>query len=261
MGIADAIPGVSGATIALILGIYEQLIHSISFFFSNVFNLKKLFKSQELRFLVNLYVGVFITLYIFLKIIQGLLKNNEVQLFSYFIGLILASIFLIFSRNKEIVLKKLHFMILGFLVGALVLSINIITKNHSTAMIFISGVAAISAMILPGISGAYVLLMLNQYDFIANALVNLNFNVVLVFALGVILGIFFMSKILNWLLEKHHDATLTFLIGLMIGGLRTPLQRINGDYKSLVIFGFLGIVTVLLISLLQRKKEEKHKKR
>ncbi len=253
MGIADAIPGVSGATIALILGIYEQLIHSISFFFSNLTHPAKLLKSKELRFLFNLYLGVFVMLYLFLKIIENLLKNNEIQLFSYFVGLIVASIIFLFKQNKKIVLKKVPMLIIGFLTGILVLSFNAVTENHSLAMNFISGTAAISAMILPGISGAYVLLMLNQYAFIAHAIVNLNIPVLSVFVLGILIGIFFMSKTLSWLLKRHHDSTMAFLIGLMTGGLKTPIQRVNGNIVSLIVFGALGAITVFLITVLQQK--------
>ncbi|MDK2849654.1 MAG: putative rane protein [Candidatus Woesearchaeota archaeon] len=257
MGIADAIPGISGATIALILGIYEQLVHSISFFFSNINHPLKVLKSKEFKFLVNLYLGVFVMLYIFLKIIESLLKNNEVQLFSYFVGLIVASIVFLFRKNKNIVLKKSPFLFLGLLTGIIILSFDAVTENHSLPMIFISGAAAISAMILPGISGAYVLLMLNQYEYIAHTVANLDFLVLSVFILGILIGIFFMSKILNFLLKKHHDSTLVFLIGLMIGGLKTPIQRVDGDLLSLLIYGALGYVTVVLITTLQKKKSKK----
>ena len=261
MGIADSIPGISGATIALIVGIYEKFISSWSYFFSNIAHLKKLIKSKEFRFLLILYIGVFVGLFASLNVIGFLMTNYENGVFSFFTGLIIASIFFLFSeiskkekhevsQNKTILL--IFSTVLGFLLAFYISGLKTLTVDHSLPVILLSGFFAICAMVLPGISGSFVLLMMNQYDYIVKAVNELNFVVLIVFVLGAILGIAVMSKFLQWLLKKFYAFTMYFLIGLMAGGLRAPLSRID-NLMVLIIFGLIGVLFVVLLERLGRK--------
>ncbi|PNR94601.1 DUF368 domain-containing protein [Petrotoga sp. 9PWA.NaAc.5.4] len=261
MGIADSIPGISGATIALIVGIYEKFISSWSYFFSNISHLKKLIKSKEFRFLLILYIGVFVGLFASLNVIGFLMTNYENGVFSFFTGLIIASIFFLFgeiskkekhevSQNKTILF--IFSSVLGFLLAFYISGLKTLTVDHSLPVILLSGFFAICAMVLPGISGSFVLLMMNQYDYIVKAVNELNFIVLMVFVLGAILGIAVMSKFLQWLLKKFYAFTMYFLIGLMVGGLRAPLSRID-NLTVLIIFGLIGVLFVVLLERLGRK--------
>lgn len=265
MGLADSVPGISGGTIALILGIYEQLISSISFFFSNLLKIRKLVRSNEFKFLVKLVVGIAIGILLSLKTIDFLIKNYESSIFSFFTGLIIASVFVVTrrvlrdqkqknigslpreskSRKRNIMFLTL-FVVLGFLFGFLISSLDFIINNHSLFMIFFSGIFAISAMILPGISGAYILVLLNQYSYIVNAVSDIHLSIILVFIVGCILGLAMMSKFLKYLLSKHYEKTMFFLIGLMIGGLKSPIANINNSI-SLLIFGTIGFFLIILL--------------
>ncbi len=248
MGISDAIPGVSGATIALILGIYEKLIKSISYVLSTMQSPLDLLKSQELKFLVNLYLGVFFALFLVIELMNNLINNYQAQVFSFFVGLIAMSIYMLSTQNRSILSGCLLFIGMGILTGGIISSVNTVAIDHSAPIIFISGFFAFSAMILPGISGSYVLLMLNQYQYLVGEVSEVNISVITVFTTGVLMGLCAMSKFLNWLLKKYHDQTITFLIGLMIGGLGTPIKKINGDIFSLLFFGAIGAGVLLLIS-------------
>ncbi len=254
MGISDAIPGVSGATIAIILGIYEELISSISFIFSNLKKPLELIKSKELKFLLNIYSGVLIALFIILMIINYFISNYKEFLFSFFIGLIIASIFVLINRNKNYISNNISksaiFGIIGIVIGFLIMSLEIVL-SHSYLIIFISGFLAISAMILPGISGSYVLLMMNQYEFIVDRVTSLDFLVILVLGIGMFIGLFIMSKIISKFLKKYHDKTIILLIGLMIGGMRGPISQLGDDFS--ILFGIIGCLVILAIDIVMKK--------
>lgn len=256
MGVSDAIPGVSGATIALILGIYEKLILSLSFCFNNVFRPIALLKAKEFWFIAKLYFGVFVALFASLNLMNTLIKTQEARVFSFFIGLILASIFVLSKKNWRAIRKNIAFGIIGFALGFLILSLSGGQASHSLPVIFGSGFVAISAMILPGISGSYVLVMLNQYEYMASAVSSLNLIIICVFIAGALAGLFAMTKILRWLIKKYHNQSITFLVGLMAGGLRTPFARIGGDVVSLAIFGLAGAGCVLILFFLSKDKKE-----
>lgn len=262
MGIADAIPGVSGATIALMLGIYEDFVNSWSFFFSNLFNFKKLFTSKEFKFLIFLYLGVIIGLLLSLGFIDFFMTNYPNAIFSFFAGLIIGGIlFLItdfFKKKNEIkkdrtnIIICVFFLFLGFVIAFYISGAQFLIMEHSLPIIFVSGVCAISAMIMPGISGAFVLLMMNQYSYIVNAVNEFKIGVILTFILGAAVGLAFMSKLLKWLLDKFYLYTMMCLIGMMIGGLRAPILKVN-NWLFFFIYVFMGIICSLLIEWFGRK--------
>jgi putative membrane protein len=256
MGISDSIPGVSGATIALILGIYENFISAWSFVFSNLLNFKTLTKSREFRFLILLYIGVFLGMFSTLGFIDFLINNYQTSVFSFFSGLIIGSIFFLGSdilKNPDFKntqkSKYLSFFIsaaIGFLVAFYISGAKFLVEQHGFLIIFSSGFLAISAMIVPGISGAYVLLLLNQYSYIVKAVNDFNFSVLITFVLGIVLGLASISRLLKWVLDKFYLATMFFLMGLMVGGLRAPISKID-NFVSFLIFALIGAIVIIII--------------
>ena len=242
MGIADVVPGVSGGTIAFITGIYYRLINSISqikvlVLLKAVFSFKPRKLKTELSridfpLFLPLGLGILISIFIFSKVVQQLLESWPGITYAFFFGLILASAVLIFKKSGAIKFEKIIFGVLGF-IGAYVLAgLPIVQANHTLGFIFLSGALAIIALILPGISGAFVLLLLGQYEYLITALHEFNYSVILTFAIGGLMGLLSFSRLLNLLLHKFRGLTLFFLVGVMLGALRSPASNIsaNGGY-------------------------------
>lgn len=256
MGLADLIPGVSGGTIALIVGIYDELIDSLSALFSNIHRFFRFVKEEPFMFLLTLYLGVFTSIFLFSNLVKFLLASYVLQTFAFFTGLVFASAILLFKRVKFSA-KHLLIAAIGFIVGSLITGFSA-ALNHSLLTTFFSGFIAICAMILPGISGAFVLTMLGQYRYIINALTSFNMFVLLVFVVGILLGLFIMSRFLKWLLARYHNGTLYFLIGLMIGGARNLLSYASRGYVTFSIFAVIGFVFVLALEFFALKKPQKN---
>lgn len=231
MGMADIVPGVSGGTVAFILGIYDRLVAAIA---SVNLDLLKLIKERRFKdalkhvdftFLFFLLSGIFLALILMSRLMHYVLNEHPVPTWALFFGLILASIFYLknqikdFYRGQNILLTILGAIIAYFVVGAIPTE----TPNDYLTT-FLSGAIAIIAMILPGISGSFILLILGKYIFITEALkspiINNHLLVLITFSLGCLVGILSFSKILNFLLNKFHSLTLCFLTGFMIGSLR-----------------------------------------
>jgi putative membrane protein len=226
MGMADVIPGISGGTIAFLLGIYEDLIGSIKSFdlrFLKLlcrFKAKEAFSSVAWQFLVSLFIGIAGAIFIFSKMISWLLHNEPALIYSFFFGLILATVPIIARIIKRWTFSKVIAIFLSacgtyFFVGMVPL-----TTPEAPWFLFLSGAVAISAMILPGISGAFILVLLGKYQFILNAVNQQDIFSLGVFLLGVGVGIFSFVRVLSWLFEKYHDLTVTVITGIIIGSLR-----------------------------------------
>jgi len=256
MGMADIIPGISGATIALIMNFYDKLIDSFSYVISNLFS-KRLF-SKQLVFLINLYLGVFLGMIFLGKIILSGFQNYRPLTYAFFVGVILASIFVLIKDNYNKIKQKLIWLIIGVVFGYLILSFKI-SLAHTAWNLFLSGIFAISAMLLPGISGSYVLVMLGQYEFVLNAIKNKDV-IVAYFIIGILIGLAVMSKLIKWLITRYHDQTISFLIGLMIIGLKTPIKEINSFSIGIIISIVSGIIVVLILRILAKKKENERKR-
>lgn len=226
MGLADLIPGVSGGTIAFISGIYEELLYSIKVASGQA--LKLLLKGQIMeaikivpfKFLIPLFIGIFGAIFSLANLLSYLLVEHPTYVFSLFFGLVLASTWLVLKR----VVKWDTSDIIGFIVAAvgayiLVGSVPVSTPN-SLPMIFLSGMIAICAMILPGISGSFILLLLGKYDQILGAAKDFDIITLSVFATGCVVGIAFFSRLLSWLFSKHHDISVAILAGFMLGSVR-----------------------------------------
>jgi len=229
MGAADAVPGVSGGTIALLLGIYETLIKSIqectTFIVSllrlDISTAKKSVSAIEWRFLLSLLLGILVSFILLAQIIEHLLERHPTSIAGLFFGLVLASI-LVASFMVDgwtvpylvlsIVIGVLVFALLGFRAGPI--------QEPSLLIFFISGAIAISAMILPGISGSFFLLMIGMYGSLIEAVNERYIDKILIFGLGASLSLGLSARLLNWILSNYRNGVLAFLIGLMVGSLR-----------------------------------------
>lgn len=267
MGTADVIPGVSGGTIALITGIYERLIHAISridfkfilYLFKGDFKKFKQNAVQEIDFelFIPLLLGIGLAILTMSKVISFLLANYPAVTFAFFFGLIFASAIFVYNHVDELNIKNLAFVVFGFIFAIIFVGLNPIQANHSLPIIFLSGAVAICAMILPGISGAFVLLLLNQYEYMINALNNLQFSEIITFCIGALVGILSFSRVLDYLLTHHKSITMAFLVGLMIGTLRLPYEKIVVSMESPIPIVIAAVIGFLIVFVLEKKFENK----
>lgn len=260
MGSADIIPGVSGGTIALITGIYEKLIYSleeidfkfIPYFFEGKFvEMKRDFKKIDFGFFTPLVLGIGTAFLILSKIMHLLLNGFPISTYSFFFGLILASSFLVYEHVREIDLKTGLFVLIGFVFSFYLTGLGIVGSIHSLPVVFGSGIIAICAMILPGVSGAFILLFLGQYEYMLSALNQLNLVVIVTFILGALVGMFSISQALSYLLKHHKPVTMSFLVGLVLGALRLPLIKLVevgiSSFTRPIFFGIVGMGVVLIL--------------
>jgi len=249
MGAADVVPGVSGGTIAFITGIYERLINAIrsvnldAIKYLLKFDFKAFWKQIDGTFLVVLLAGIGTSIATFAKIIPHLLTHYPEMLWSFFFGLILASVYVVSNElrswNAGVALSGLA----GVAIAYLITELTPVATPEAHWFIFISGMIAICAMILPGISGSFLLIILGKYEFVIGAIKDFKLDVIAVFGLGCVTGILAFSHVLNWLLKKYHDLAIALLTGFMIGALNkvwpwkqtleTYLDR-HGKLKPLV---------------------------
>lgn len=225
MGAADVVPGVSGGTIAFIVGIYEELINSIKSI--NGATLKLLFtgkiaafwKSINGSFLLSIIAGIGISIFSLAKIITWLLVTHPILVWSFFFGLVMASTWFVSKDIKQWNWKS----VLSFIIGAVIaFYITVATPAETPSnlfFIFLCGAIAICAMILPGISGSFILVLLGKYFYIMEAVKTLNVPVMLVFICGAALGITSFSRVLSFALRRFHDTTIAVLAGFMLGSL------------------------------------------
>ena len=229
MGAADVIPGVSGGTIAFITGIYDQLIGSINsingtalkLFFSGKF--KEFWKHINGSFLVSLFCGILVSVLSLAGLMQYLLEHHPIQTWAFFFGLIVASSIFILRGIQGWNMKSAMFPVLGIVVCTL----SPTQTPDALWFIFLSGAIAICAMILPGISGSFILLILGKYKYIMGAITGLTTGaavgeslvILCVFAVGAVCGILAFSRLLHWLLARFNKETLMVLAGFIIGSL------------------------------------------
>ncbi|EDY37313.1 integral membrane protein [Cyanobium sp. PCC 7001] len=247
MGAADVVPGVSGGSMAFILGIYGRLLEAIAGFDLELLALlrrgawRQAASRVQLGFLVPLLVGIGASVLLLVRPITWLYEHHPVLLFAYFFGLIVGSIVLI-ARHAHWGASGLVAMALG-VIGALLLVTRVpVTMPHDPFTIFWSGGVAIMAMILPGISGSFLLLVLGQYQHVMEAVKGLDLATLVPFALGCISGLLLFVRLLRWLLHRWHGQTVALLVGFMVGSLwkiwpfRTVLETtINAKGKLVVL--------------------------
>ena len=225
MGIAEIIPGVSGGTLAFITGIYTELVDSIKSV--NLGSLKLLFKFQfknfwqqiNGNFLLTLFIGMISSILILSRFIIFLLDNHHFKIWGFFFGLILSSAFIIFKSISNLNTKSYFFLSLGFVVSGYISLVAPSSTPNTYFFIFISGAIAISAMILPGISGSFILVYLSKYEFILSSLNSLEINVLTVFLAGCVTGLVTFSRLLSYLFKNYYDSVVSILVGFLMGSL------------------------------------------
>ncbi|RPG66448.1 MAG: DUF368 domain-containing protein [Flavobacteriaceae bacterium TMED42] len=239
MGTADLMPGVSGGTIALILGVYKELIQSIDSI--NLKNLKSLKKEGIKSFWTNingefltvLFLGIITAILSLSFAIDWLINEHPIPLWSFFLGLLIASIFLLKNTLKKWNVSNSLLVIFSAILSFMLTQMTPVNGEIGLFYLFISGFFGIIAMILPGISGAYILLILGSYSTVISliksaitSLSNLELEIMIptitqlsVFILGIVIGLRIFASILKWLFDKQHDKTMAVLIGLMVGAL------------------------------------------
>lgn len=231
MGTADLIPGVSGGTMAFITGIYEGLLAAIASINGEViklllkFQIKEVLKRVHVRFLVPLGFGILLAVFSLARLMNYLIREQPIPTWALFFGLILASIIVIWRELEDhFDIKNLFFIALGALFAWVIIGLIPVETPNGLWFIFLCGVIGITAMILPGISGSFLLLILGKYEYITGAIKNPfaseNIVIMAVFAVGAATSLIGFSKLLNWLLTKFHAPTMAFLTGVLIGSMR-----------------------------------------
>lgn len=281
MGSADLVPGVSGGTIAFIFGVYEELVASIKTMSGDVIKLglhgefKKAWKAIPFSFLVPLATGMFTAIIVMSSLLTHLLETQPVYLWSFFFGLVVASVRVVSKRIKK--WQPQEFLLAGVaLIGAYLLVGAVPVETPATLpAFFMSGVIAICAMILPGVSGSFLLVIMGKYEQVLTAVTEHNFIVLGTVMAGAVIGLAVFSRVLSWLFSKHHDVIVSILTGFMIGSLRkiwpfkevistrinshgvvVPLEEINILPKTLgieLLFAlFLAVVAGAVILYLDK---------
>ncbi len=235
MGAADVVPGVSGGTIAFISGIYEELLQSIS----NIkLGLLKTLKNEGFKaawtelngnFLLSLFIGIIVSFLSLAKVISWLLETHPILLWSFFFGLVLASIIYVAKQIEKWNVISILLLIATTAIAYIITTLPpLVSEDSSMPFIFLAGAIAICAMILPGISGSFILVLLGAYKPVLNALTNKDIPVIVVFMLGAITGLLSFSRVLKWLFANYKNFTLAALTGFIIGSLNKiwPWKRV-----------------------------------
>lgn len=289
MGAADAVPGVSGGTIAFISGIYEELISTISNI--NVQLFKTLFqkgiipfwKALNGNFIVALLGGIVVSFVSFMKIAKYLLEHHPVLIWSFFFGLIIASIYFVGKQITKWNIGTIVALILGTLIAYYISTLPSMENSESPYFLFIAGAIAICAMILPGISGSFILIILGAYKTLSDAIHDIDLKKIVLFALGAVFGLLSFSHVLKWLFKHYHNVTLALLTGFIFGslnkvwpwketlswytnskGIELPLIQksvsplsFNGNNQLVfaIILMILGFLTIFILEKLGSKKQ------
>jgi putative membrane protein len=279
MGVCDLIPGISGGTVAFITGIYSRLIGAVKSFSPKLIydiftypihkkedRLKEDIKKLDLLFLLVLILGISSALLVGSRIIKLLLGDYPAYTLSFFIGLILASSTIIFNHIQNHNIKNISFGFFGFALGLMFAVLVPLTVTPTLGYVFLGGFLAVNAMFLPGISGAFILLIMGLYEFMINVLNDIpnNISYFLLFIAGALLGAFSISRIISFLFKKNRCRTLYVLLGLVIGALSVPLKKILqtasfqiSNVLIMVFWFLLGASLVVLIGRYQKGYERK----
>lgn len=243
MGASDIVPGVSGGTMAFILGVYEDLIDGIKSFDLAALRLAVSLKFRALlahvpwQFLLALGTGILVAIFSLSHLLSNWLENHPLFVFAFFGGLIIASILAI-SVKVNWNVNKLIGLIVGAVAAYLIVGLNPLQNaDHGPVVLLLSGMIAICAMILPGISGSFILLILGQYQFVLNAVRDRDIISIGALAVGCVVGIVIFSRILSWLLHHYEQMTVAVLIGFMLGSLRKIWEEASAGANQLTEFG------------------------
>ena len=294
MGIADVIPGVSGGTIAIITGIYEEFLKTLNEIDTKIFKLiikgkfRDAWNKYNLGFLSTLVLGILSSIVVLSHYITYLIGEHPISLWSFFFGLILAGIFFLFKeiknwnfKNSQLFIpSKIYFILFGVSVAIIIQTLNPGTREINNIYLFFCGMISITAMLLPGVSGAYMLVLLGAYEALLNILkevIKLNseyFLQLASFILGAIFSVKLFSKFLTWSYNNHKNNTISSLVGFMIGSLPSlwpwkikPFTNelfisnlyvpkgyfTNSEFKLGMFFIIIGFLSVLILEYLSKK--------
>ena len=279
MGAANVIPGVSGGTIALLTGIFNELVEALNALMS--FSSWKLLFKGKLKefwnavhgtFLLWLAIGVAVSIFSLAKLMEYVFTHHPVQTWAFFFGLIVVSAFFLLSDIKGWKVADVLWLVAGIALGAMICILSPSETTSDLWFIALCGAIAICTMILPGISGSFILVLLGKYEYIMKAVSNLDWPVLLVFALGCAVGIVAFSKFLHWLMSRYGRQTLIVLIGFTIGALvkvwpwadKAACEAANvltGDpagtlhLPGAIIWAMVGAVSVLALELVSRRNK------
>lgn len=280
MGAANVIPGVSGGTIAFLTGIYKELVDSlksidgtaVKLFFKGRF--KEFWKTVNGNFLLAVFAGVVISIFSLAKIMQYLLESHPVQVWSFFFGLILVSTAFIMKDLGKFSFRNALCFLIGAGLGVFICIATPATTPDGLPFIFLCGAITFCTMILPGISGSFILLLLGKYAFMLDAVSEFRIIILLVFAAGAVVGLLCFSHFLSWLLKRYYVPTLSILCGLMCGSLLkvwpwketlaagTDRPLLPGQYAgdpqlaSAIIWMLVGAALVAAINLAAAKSQK-----
>jgi len=225
MGAADVVPGVSGGTIAFITGIYEELINSIKGINLKAFKLfftgrwKAFWKQINGNFLLAVFAGIAISVLSLAKVLEYLLEHQPVLIWSFFFGLVLASSYVVSRKIGQWGYPSIVALLGGIGIAFYITSVTPATTTDASWFVILSGGLASCAMILPGISGSFILLLLGKYSFALHAVNEGIILDLLLLGVGAVTGLILFANLLSWLLKKYHDITIALLVGFMIGSL------------------------------------------
>ena len=279
MGAANVIPGVSGGTIALLTGIFNELIEALNAVLSVSSwklllkgDIKGFWKAIHGTFLLWLAIGVIISVFSLAKLMGYVLEHHPVQTWAFFFGLIIVSAVFMLSDIKGWKGADVLWLVLGAALGAVICLLSPTETTSDLWFIALCGAIAICTMILPGISGSFILVLLGKYEYIMKAVSELNVPVLVVFAIGCVLGILAFSKFLHWLIGKYEKQTLLVLIGFTLGALvkvwpwtdkaaceaanvlnGQPIETLH--VPGAILWALIGAGMVLVLELLTKKKD------
>ncbi|MDG2138868.1 MAG: DUF368 domain-containing protein [Flavobacteriales bacterium] len=261
MGVANVIPGVSGGTIALITGIYEELINSLKSFdkialkYLLKLRIKAFINHTNLLFLITVFGGSIFSVFSIANLFKFLFNNYPLYIWAFFFGLILVSIFFVGKRIKKWDRLSLLSLIIGTIVAISFSNISPLNENDNLLFVFFCGIIGISGMMLPGLSGSFILILLGNYELLlVTAVTDLNITILTIFFLGSLFGLLFFSHILSWLLKKYKDQTLATLTGFIAGSLMLiwPWKEVS---KSIIIEDKVKVIDYTLFLPKQMNEE------
>lgn len=297
MGAANVVPGVSGGTIALITGIFEKLIDSIKSFNLTALNLilhgkfRQFASHVNLNFLLAVFAGVFVSIVSIARVFGYLLEHHPVHIMAFFFGLILASIYYVGKTIDKWKLPVMVSFIVGTIVAVMLSILEPAQENNSLWYLFICGIVATCSMILPGLSGSFVLILMGNYQLVMIDAVNaMNLKILLPVIVGAAAGLLLFSNLLSWLYKKYRNITIALLTGFILGSLgiiwpwKTEIpaknelgeiltkngetiiegyqwffpQQLNTDVVLAVVFMLVGILVIWATETLATQKSTKH---
>lgn len=270
MGAADIVPGVSGGTMAFILGIYEELIDAIAHFGKKTFwsdiihgKIHHAFTLPKWGFLIAIGTGILSAVALLASPLEYLLETQPTFVWSFFFGLVFASIFVVAARIKQWNIFRVAPLIIGAVLAYALVGLVPVDTPEAGWFLVLCGAITICAMILPGVSGAFLLVLLGKYEFVLSAVTNRDIVPIALIGIGAVVGLILFSQVLGWLFATYHDRTVALLTGLMIGSLRkiwpwkedvvNIMPSWSENTVQIVGLMILGAVLVILIEVVAHR--------